>query len=150
MQDSDKCENNRSKKIAIDSTCPPRIIYRKLTLHYKQLVIKIQIANLETAHIHITPTHLVVQKYEVHLDEDEGHPRGRCEGQHNIVTLGVLLQLEILAEFQTRVDHRADAERHSAHSQIEATIVLCRTYRIHVRVSGLGSVAVAAGATRRS
>lgn len=96
------------------------------------------------------PAYLVVQKYEVHLDENEGHSRGGGEGQHDVVALGVLLQLEILAEFQTRVDHRADAERHGAHSQIEAAVVLYRTYRIRVRASALRSVAVAAGAARRS
>lgn len=101
-------------------------------------------------HSHSAPTHLIVQEYEVHLDEDEGHSRGRRECQHDIVTFGVLFQLEVLAEFQSGVDHRADAERHGAHSQIEATVVLDRTYRIHVRVSGVRRVAVAAGAARRS
>lgn len=95
-------------------------------------------------------THLIVQEYEVHLDEDKGHSRGGREGQHNVVALGVLFQLEVLAEFQSGVDHRTDAERHGAHSQIEATVVLNRTYRIHVRASGLRRVAVAAGAARRS
>jgi hypothetical protein len=96
------------------------------------------------------PTHLIVQEYEVHLDEDEGHSCSGRDGQHDIVTLGVLLQLEVLAEFQSGIDHRADAERHGAHSQIEATVVLDPTYRIHVRASGLRRVAVAAGAARRS
>lgn len=73
-------------------------------------------------------THLIVQEYEVHLDEDEGHSRGGREGQHDVVTLGVLFQLEVLAEFQSGVDHRADAERHGAHSQIEAAVVLDRMY----------------------
>lgn len=100
--------------------------------------------------VYSAPTHLVIQKYEVHLDEDEGHSRGRRERQHDIVTFGVLFQLEVLTEFQSGVDHRADAERHGAHSQIEATVVLDRTYRIYVRVSGLRRVAVAAGAARRS
>lgn len=103
-----------------------------------------------TCHSHSAPTHLIVQEYEVHLDEDEGHPRGGRESQHDVVALGVLLQLEVLAELQPRVDHRADAERHGAHSQIEAAIVLDRTHRIHVRASGLRRVAVAAGAARRS
>lgn len=80
------------------------------------------------------------------MDEDEGHSRGWREGQHDVVTLGVLFQLEVLAEFQPGIDHRADAERDGAHSQIEATVVLDRTYRIHVRASGLRRVAVAAGA----
>lgn len=95
-------------------------------------------------------THLIVQEYEVHLDEDEGHSRGRRERQHDVVTFRVLFQLEVLAEFQSGIDHRADAERDGAHTQIEATVVLDRTYRIHVRVSGLRRVAVAAGAARRS
>lgn len=71
---------------------------------------------LSTRHSHSTPTHLVVQEYEVHLDEDEGHSRGRREGQHDVVTLSVVLQLEVLAEFQAGIDHRADAERDGAHS----------------------------------
>lgn len=84
------------------------------------------------------------------MDEDEGHPRGGREGQHDVVTLGVTFQLEILAELQPGVDHRADAERHGAHSQVKAAVVLDRTCRVHVRASGLGRVAVAAGAARRS
>lgn len=101
-------------------------------------------------HSHSAPTHLIVQKYEVHLDEDEGHSRGRRERQHDIMTFGVLLQFKVLAEFQSGVDHRADAERDGAHSQIEAAVVLDRTYRMHVRVSGLRRIAVTAGAARRS
>lgn len=84
------------------------------------------------------------------MNEDEGHPRGRRESQHDVVTLGVLFQLEVLAEFQTGIDHRADAERDGAHSQIEAAVMLDRTSRIYVRTSCLRRVAVAAGAARRS
>lgn len=101
-------------------------------------------------HLHSAPTHLIVQEYEVHLDEDEGHSRGRRECQHDVVTLGVLFQLEVLTEFQSGINHWADTKRHGAHSQVEATVVLDRTSRIYVRVSGLSRVAVAAGAARRS
>lgn len=63
-----------------------------------------------------TLAHLVIQEYEVHLDEDEGHSRGGRERQHNVVALGVALQLKVLAKFQSGVDHRADTERDGAHS----------------------------------
>lgn len=94
---------------------------------------------------HSTLTHLVVQEYEVHLDEDEGHPRGGREGQHDVVTLSVLFQLKVLAEFQSRVDHRADTERNGAHSQVEAAVMLDRTTG-YMMTSGLRRVAVATGA----
>lgn len=116
----------------------------------KEFVIKRKVVSRENGlckyHSHSAPTHLIVQEYEVHLDENEGHSRSRRECQHDIVTFGILFQLEVLAEFQSRVNHRADAERHGAHSQIEATVVLDRTYRIHMRVSGLRRIAITAGA----
>ena len=95
-------------------------------------------------------THLVVEKYKVHLYEDERHPSGRREGKHNVVALGVLLEFEVLAKLQARVDHRADAERHRAHSQVKASIVLDRPDGGHVRARGVRGIAVATGAARRS
>lgn len=75
----------------------------------KEIVIKRKVGSHENGscrcHLHPAPTHLIVQEYEVHLDEDEGHSRGRRECQHDVVTLGVLLQLEVLAEFQSGVNH---------------------------------------------
>lgn len=56
-------------------------------------------------------THLIVQKDEVHLDEDEGHPSGGRECQQHVVAVGVPLQLPVLAELQPGVYHRTDAER---------------------------------------
>lgn len=94
---------------------------------------------------HSTLTHLVVQEYEVHLDEDKGHPRGGRESQHDVVTLSVLFQLKVLTEFQSRIDHRADTECHGAHSQVKAPVVLDRMTG-YVVTSGLGRVAVATGA----
>lgn len=121
-----------------------------------KFVVKIRVANCRSLCTRIAPfaprapTHLIVQEYEVHLDEDEGHSRGGRESQHDIVTLGVAFQFKVLAEFQSRVDHRTDAESHGAHSQVKTTVMLGRTYRIHMWISGLGGVAVTAGAARRS
>lgn len=50
-------------------------------------------------------THLIVKKDEVHLYEDEGHPRGRRQGQQHVVTVRVPLQFPILTKLQPGVDH---------------------------------------------
>lgn len=75
----------------------------------KEFVIKRKVGSHESGscrcHFHSAPTHLIVQEYEVHLDEDEGHSSGRRERQHDVVTFGVLFQLEVLAEFQSGVNH---------------------------------------------
>lgn len=69
----------------------------------KEFVIKRKVASRENGscryHSYSAPTHLIVQEYEVHLDEDEGHSCGGRECQHDVVTFGVLFQLEVLAKF---------------------------------------------------
>lgn len=55
-------------------------------------------------------TNLIVEKDEVHLYEDKGHPRGRREREQNVVAVSVSFQLPILAELQARVDHGPDSE----------------------------------------
>lgn len=55
-------------------------------------------------------TYLVVKKDEIHLYEDKGHPRGRRQSQQHVVAVGVSLQLPILPELQTRIDHRPDSK----------------------------------------
>ena len=94
-------------------------------------------------------THLVIEKDEVHLNEDKGHARGRGQCEHDVMTLGVALELEVLAELEARVDHRADAERHGAHSQIEAAVVLGRTHRGDDVAAAVRGVAVGTHAARR-
>lgn len=98
----------------------------------------------------IIGTNLVVEKYKIHLYEDERHPGGRREGEHDVVALGVLLELEVLAELEARVDHGADPERDSAHPQIKTAVVLGRSDGSHVGARGVRGVAVAAGAARRT
>ena len=65
----------------------------------------------------------------------------------------VLLELEVLAELEARVDHRADPERDRAHAQVEAAVVLGRpdpvlvARQLGVRVGQ--ALAVGAQAARR-
>lgn len=56
------------------------------------------------------PNHLIVQEDEIHLDENESHPSGRRQSQHDIVAFCVSFQLKVLAKFQTTVNHAADAK----------------------------------------
>ena len=66
------------------------------------------------------------------------------------MALGVLLELEVLAELEARVDHGTDPERNGAHPQIKAAIVLGRSDGSHVGARGVRGVAVATGAARRA
>lgn len=68
--------------------------------------------------------------------EYESHSSRRGESEHDVVTLGVLLELEVLAELEAGVDHGSDAEGDRAHSQVKATVVLSRKCPGHVRTSG--------------
>lgn len=69
-------------------------------------------------------THLIIEEDEVHLDENEGHSRSRCESEHDIVALGITFELEVLSKFEAGIDHRADTKRHCAHPKVEASVVL--------------------------
>lgn len=67
------------------------------------------------------------------------------------MALGVLLELEVLAELEARVDHGPDPERHRAHPQIKTAVVLGRSDDGgHVGARGVRGVAVATGAARRT
>lgn len=54
--------------------------------------------------------HLIIEKYEIHLNENECHSGGRCQCQHHIMAFGVTFQFEILSKLQARVNHAANAE----------------------------------------
>lgn len=55
-------------------------------------------------------SYLIVQEYEIHLDEDECHPGGRSQRQQHVVAFGVPFQLKVLPELQPGVDHASDSE----------------------------------------
>lgn len=55
-------------------------------------------------------TYLIIQKNEIHLDENERHSGGGRQRKQHVVAFGVTFQLEILAKLQARVNHATDTK----------------------------------------
>lgn len=55
--------------------------------------------------------YLVVEKNEIHLNENECHSGGWRQSEQDVVTFGVSFELKVLTKLEPRINHTADSER---------------------------------------